>query len=112
MSFSYFELKQYQNALDAAKSSNAIDPGCGGQRLLEVQARSYYALGNYGKAIEYMDQALAEGSYALGYYYRGIIYQAAGRKQEAIKDLKTFLSIGYDGKEYTDAQARLAKLEP
>lgn len=113
LSYSYFELKQYQNALNAAKSSTAINPLCGGQKLLEVQARSSYALGDYDGGIQYMNQALAKGSYALGYYYRGIIFQAAGRKEEAIKDLKQFLVFSFTGKgkEIDDAKARLAELE-
>jgi tetratricopeptide (TPR) repeat protein len=112
LSYSYFEVKQYQNALEAAKTSIAIDASSGGRKLYEVQARSAYALGDYQAGIKYMNQALAQGLYPLGYYYRGILYQAAERKTEAIKDLKQFLATGYTGEEVADAKARLAKLEP
>jgi tetratricopeptide (TPR) repeat protein len=111
MSYSYFALKQYKGALEAAKSSIAINPECGGQKLLEVAARSAYALHDYDQGIDYMNQALARGAYALGYYYRGIIFQAAGKNEEAILDLKHFLASGGNGEEAADAKARLAKLE-
>ncbi len=75
------------------------------------EARSSYALGEYEQAIDYMNQALAKGSCPLGYYYRGIFYQAAGRREEAIKDLQAFLSSGYTGSEIADAKERLAKLQ-
>jgi tetratricopeptide (TPR) repeat protein len=111
---SYFAVGQYRGALDAAKSATAIDPSCQGraQGLLEIEARSSYALGDYDQAIQYIDQALAQSSYPVGYYYRGIFYQAAGRNEEAIKDLKYFLTFYNAGKEVEDAKARLAKLEP
>jgi tetratricopeptide (TPR) repeat protein len=112
LSYSYFEVKQYQDALEAAKASIAINPECRGRKLYEVQARSAYALGDYKAGIEYMNQALAQGLYPLGYYYRGILYQAAERKAEAIQDLKQFLATGYSGEEVADARARLAILEP
>ena len=112
LSYSYFEVKQYRNALDAAKSSIAINPGCGGHKLVVVQARSAYALGDYAQALDYINLAFTKGWDVLDYYYRGIILQAAGRKAEAIQDLKTFLAGGYSGPEVADAQARLAKLAP
>ena len=66
-------------------------------------------LGNYNQGLQYMDQALGMQPYALGYYYRGIMYQAAGRKLEAIQDLQEFLATvhGPDKyeKEIADAKA-------
>ena len=113
LAYSYFALKQYKNTIAAADASIAINPACGGQKLLEEAARSSYALHAYDQGIDYMNRAFAYGgSYPLGYYYRGILYQAAGRKQEAIQDLKQFLSSGPGGPEADDAKARLAELQP
>jgi tetratricopeptide (TPR) repeat protein len=116
LALSYFELKQYQDALDAAQVTHEIDPTCGGQRLFEVEARSHYSLGNYDQALVYINKALSMGQYSLGYYYRGIIYQAAGKKQEAIQDLEHFLSTVQSttkwAKEIADAKARLEELRP
>jgi tetratricopeptide (TPR) repeat protein len=116
LSLSYFAIGKYQDSINAADASHKIDPACGGAKLLETEARSYYALGNYNQALQYMDQALAVQPYALGYYYRGIMYQAAGRNSEAIQDLQEFLSTVHSTntyqKEIADAQARLAKLKP
>jgi tetratricopeptide (TPR) repeat protein len=116
LSLSYFEIGRYQDSLDAATTTNQINPSCGGQRLYETQARSYYALGNYDQALAYMDKALAVNRYSLGYYYRGIIYHDAGKNNEAIRDLQQFLSTVkstdvYEN-EIADANARLAKLKP
>ena len=53
--------------------------------------------------------------YAFGHYYRGLIYQAAGKNQEAIQDLELFLSLTQNLEtsqdEIADAKARLAKLK-
>jgi tetratricopeptide (TPR) repeat protein len=116
LSLTYFEVKRYQDALDSAASSHEIAPKCGGQRLVEIQARSYYGLGNYEQALLYIDKALDMGEYTLGYYYRGIIFQAAGRNDEAIRDLEQFLSY-YEPNdnhipEIADARSRLTKLKP
>ena len=116
LSLSYFEVGRYQDSLDAAATTNQINPSCGGQRLYETQARSYYALGNYDQALAYMDKALAVHRYSLGYYYRGIIFHDAGRNNEAIQDLEQFLatveSTDAYKNEIADANARLAKLKP
>ena len=72
-------------------------------------------LGNYNQGILYMNQALAENPYPLGYYYRGIILQAAGRNKEAVQDLELFLSLVPSADEHkeeiSDAKSRLAKLK-
>ena len=64
----------------------------------------------------YMNQALQLGEYSLGYYYRGTMYQSAGKKEAAIVDLSNFLMLITDAstyeKEVLDAQARLAELNP
>ena len=95
---------------------NQIEPGCGGQRLLEYQARSYYALGDYEKAISYIDQAVAMEPYKMGIYYQGIIYDDAGKDDQAIFFLEQFLEFAPDesifATEIADAKARLAKLKP
>jgi tetratricopeptide (TPR) repeat protein len=112
---SYFEVGRFQDALDAAETSNQLNPACGGLKLKEVQARSYYELGEYNQALQYINMALEASKYSLGYYYRGIIFQASGRKNEAIQDLEVFLSAvktnGYKGPEVQDAKARFAKLK-
>ncbi len=115
LSLSYFEIGEYQNSIDAGRASDRFDPNCGGQQLLETEARSYYALGNYEQALVYINEALSMGQYAFGYYYRGIIYQAAGKNQEAIPDLEFFLYLTQSSEssldEIKDAQARLKKLK-
>lgn len=116
LSLTYYEFKRYQDALDTAATSHEIAPLCGGQKLVEIQARSYYALGNYEQALLFIDKAIDMREYTLGYYYRGIILQAAGRNDEAIRDLEQFLSF-YEPDdnhmpELTDARSRLTKLKP
>ena len=113
LSYSYFEIKDYQNAFDAAKAYtlvNSVD--CDENKVIVIRARSAYALHDYEQALLYIDQALAQSKHPLNYYYRGIILQAAGRSEEAIQELKYFLTTDYKGTEIVDAQARLAKLAP
>ena len=116
LALTYFEVGRFQDSLNAAETVNQIEPGCGGQRLLLTQARSYYALGDYDQAIVYINKAFEIGPFIEGYYYRGIIYQAAGRNEEAINDLSIFLLSARNSDDYkeeiADAKARLAKLKP
>jgi len=116
LALTYFETGRYQDSLEAAERVNQIEPGCGGNDLLEKQARSHYALRDYEQAILYMNKALAVKPYSLGYYYRGIIFYDAGKKEQAISDLNQFLSyIGDDmayGSEIADAKRRLKQLKP
>jgi tetratricopeptide (TPR) repeat protein len=111
----YFDIERYQNVLDVVKTFSIPGYTCREQNILEIQARSYYALGNYDQGIVYMDKAIAESPYPLGYYYRGIIFQAAQKNQEAVQDLELFLnsvpfSDDYE-EEVSDAKARLAELK-
>ncbi len=113
LAYAYFETKQYQNVLDAGNTSIAINPACGGRKLLVVMARSSYALGDYDQALTYMNDAFAKyENPPLDYYYRGIIFQAAGKNAEAIQDLKQFLASNPASNEGADAQERLSKLAP
>jgi tetratricopeptide (TPR) repeat protein len=116
VALNYYETGRYEDALNAAKTGYDLNPACGGQRVLEIQARSYYALGDYEQAILYMNKTIQIGEYTLGYYYRGIMYHDAGKYEEALADLNTFLSLTPDKttfiKEIADAQARVAELTP
>jgi tetratricopeptide (TPR) repeat protein len=116
VALNYYEVGRYQDALNAAKTGYDLNPACGGQRVLEIQARSYYALGDYEQAILYMNRTFQMGEYALGYYYRGIIYHDAGKYDEALADLNTFISLVPDkttfAEEMADAQIRVAELMP
>jgi tetratricopeptide (TPR) repeat protein len=116
LAYTYFEVGKYQDSLEAAKKTTELDPSCGGQRLLEYQARSYYALGDYEQAILYMNKAFQMGEYSLGYYYRGIIYDDAGKYEHALSDLNYFIMLVRDettfAKEIADAKARIAELTP
>lgn len=116
LAFSYVELERYEEALDAAGATHAIDPSCGGQRLYETEARSYYGLGKYEEALTSINKAIGMGRYSLGFYYRGLIFQSMGRNAEAIQDFEYFLSIvrsdDETAKEIADAEARLRTLKP
>jgi tetratricopeptide (TPR) repeat protein len=111
----YLEFGKYQDSLDAASAANAIDPTCGGQHLLEVQARDYYGLEQYPEALSYINKALAKGMFSKGFYYRGIIEQAAGNNKAAISDLNTFLFYAESNVDLADlaadANARLAQMK-
>ena len=85
-----------------------LSPACQG-KVMEVQARSYYALEDYDQALLYIDKSLQAQPNMLGYYYRGIIYQAAGKKEEAIQDLETFLA--YVQRNYKGPEDRGCKSE-
>jgi tetratricopeptide (TPR) repeat protein len=111
LSYAYFDTKQYSKALKAARASLAINPSCGGQKLVVIEALSAYTLKDYEAGIEYMSQALATGSYPLGYYYRGVMYQEIGKEAEAIQDFTHFIETGGSGAEAADARARLARLK-
>ena len=116
LALTYFEIESYQDSLDAAAIVNQLEPECGGQRLLEYQARSYYALGDYEQAALYIDRAVSMGPYKMGMYYRAIIYDDAGKDELAIFFLEDFLGSLPDesvfATEIADAKARLAKLKP
>jgi len=112
----YYELSRYEDAIGAVADAAAQDPSCGqDQRLLEIQARSHYALGEYLAAIDFMNLALGQGQYTMGFYYRGIAYQAAGQTSEATSDLKYFVSLarsqGIVREEIADAERRLIMLD-
>lgn len=112
----YFELSRYEDAIAAVANAVAQDPSCGqDQKLLEIQARSHYALGEYLAAIDFMNRSLEQGQYVMGFYYRGIAYQAAGQTSEATSDLKYFVSLaksqGIVRGEIADAERRLIMLD-
>lgn len=115
LALTYFEVGRYQDSLDAATRVNQISSGCGGQGLLETQARSYYELGDYEQAIFYMNQAMELQEYMMGYYYRGTMYQAAGKNEDAIKDFEIFLKLIPRQEDYqdeiADAETRLEQLK-
>ena len=111
----YFDVEKYQDTLDTVEAFSIPGYTCREQNILEIQARSHYALGNYDQAVLFMDKALEKDPYPLGYYYRGIILQAAGKNKEAIQDLQLFLSLAPSSDEYkeevSDAKSRLVKLK-
>ena len=113
LAYSYFEVKQYQNALDAAKKSNEASPECDGQKLILVEARSAFGLGKYDDAVKYIDKILfLPAPVPLAYYYRGVILQQVGRKADALASLEKFLATDYIGPEVADARIRQAQLKP
>lgn len=119
LSFAYAEVGRYQDVIDAEEKVNQIAPGgCGGAKLFEVVAQSYYELGEFERGIEYITHTFEDKAvFMLGYYYRGIMYDSIEKKQEAIKDLEFFLasstSIDVLYKEQAaDAKERLARLKP
>ncbi len=111
----YFGLEQFSDAIASAQRAATLDPECASDPyLLEVQGRSYYALGDYDEAIDYLTQALGRMDYMMGHYYRGIAYQAAGLTRQAAGDLRVFLAAaqayGYTGPEVPDAEFRMGVL--
>ncbi len=115
LAVTYLELDRYEDALAQVANAAEYDPACTeSQQLLDVQARSYFARGDYLSAIQFMNRALEIGLYSEGYYYRGIAHQAAGHVSEAISDLGRFVSsaesLGYVGEEVADAERRLENL--
>lgn len=116
LAYADFDAGRYQDAINAAEESYQLDPTYDAHKLFEIQARSYYALGNYDQALMYIDMSMNAREDQLGYYYRGIILQAVGRNKEAIQDLESFLMYAqysdYDGPEVADARSRLAILKP
>lgn len=111
----YFQLGRYQDTVAAAQEAARAAPECANdQNLLELHARAYFELGLYDQAIEYMDHALEQGTYAMAFYYRGIAHDEAGHSREATMDLETFVELAiskdFADKEHVDAEARLAKL--
>ncbi len=111
----YFDSERYQDALDTVKAFSVPEYQCREQNIFEIQARSCYALGDYDQGILYMDKAIAVDPYPVGYYYRGIMFQAAGKSEEAIQDLEHFLSLVPSSDDYkeevSDAKSRLAELK-
>lgn len=112
LSYAYFGAKQYQNVIDAGKKSRAINPACGGERLLGVMARSAYGLGDYQQALGYIEQAVSTRAPVVNHYYRGLIMEALHRNAEAIQSFEHFIAKAYGGPDVEDARARLARLQP
>lgn len=111
--YAAIEIKRYKATLDAAEKSIAINPACGGARLLVVAARAAFGLGDTKAAFAYLDRARGWYTpYPLTSYYRGVFLQATGSNAAAADSFKEFLTIGYGGPETEDAQKRLAQLEP
>ncbi|HLC34537.1 MAG TPA: tetratricopeptide repeat protein [Anaerolineales bacterium] len=111
----YFQLGRFRDAVETAHQAERAPTDCGqDQNLLELHARAYFELGLYDQAIEYMDRALEQGTYAMAFYYRGIAHDEAGHSREATMDLQTFVDLArardIADDERTDAEARLAKL--
>src|SRR5258706_8026783 len=118
LALSYFKVERYQDALNVAEVADQIAPDCGGQELFEVEAQSYYALGQYEQGITYITQAFGRGQFYLtGYYYRGIMYDSIGKNKEALQDLEFFLSSMKGSEDsykdqIADTKTRIKKLKP
>jgi tetratricopeptide (TPR) repeat protein len=122
LGLAYLKVGRYQEALAAAAAAanSQIQPGYETQTNHEIQSRAYYGLGDYEKALTYINNAIEMNAsfpgYYTGYYYRAIIYQATGKSEEAISDLEKFLSVVPEKKKFqeeiADAKKRLADLKP
>ena len=111
----YLTQNKYQEAIDAANQALALDPGGDGEPYtLQIRGRAYYGLGDYNQAISDLNKVIAIHPTVMDFYYRGIVYQANGQKQEAIQDLEYFIQQASAQNmvrdEIDDAQARLAEL--
>jgi tetratricopeptide (TPR) repeat protein len=117
LALAYFKVGRYQDTIDTADTLNQIAPGCGGEPLIVVQAKSYYSLGEYEKGLAFTNKIFEMGQhYAIQYYLRGIMYQAMGKNEDAVSDLTMFISTIQQNNNYTeeiaDAKKRLAELKP
>ncbi len=117
LALAYFKVGRYQDTIDTANTLNQIAPGCGGEPLIIVQAKSYYSLGEYEKGLTFINKTFEMGQhYAIQYYLRGIMYQAIGKNEDAVSDLTMFISTIQQNNKYAeeivDAKKRLAELKP
>lgn len=77
--------------------------------LLLGTARVYFRSGNVPEALHYLDDLVRRG-YVPALYWRGQVYAADGRTQEAIADLQTYLTLYPAGLMAEDARNLLDTL--
>lgn len=106
--------KAYQDASDLLKDAIGEIPANLRTIALEYQAKAGYALGQYDDALKAIEGALAQGETGTRHYLHGLILEAQGKKDAAIREydwLVTWSTI-YDYPFIKDVQARLDKLKP
>ena len=101
---------EYARALAEYNEAISIAPGIVG--LYDGRAWTYYKLGKLQEGLADVDNILSHGwkTAAATYCTRGHILEALGRKQEAIADLRTALSLDPDKRTRDRIDAALARL--
>lgn len=106
--------KAYQDASDLLKDAVGEIPANLRPIALEYQAKAGYALGQYDDALKAIEGALAQGETGTRHYIHGLILEAQGKRDAAIREydwLVTWSTI-YDYPFIKDVQDRLDKLKP
>lgn len=102
----------YQTALDLLTESGEGMPAALAPTANEYRAKAAYALKQYETALEAIDAALASGETGTRHYLRGLILEAQGKREPALREydwILTWSSI-YIYPFLEDVQARVDKL--
>lgn len=97
-------LRQYDEAISTLSGASAPDPA-----LIPFQigvTRSFQE--NWQAALEQLNRAIEMNSrLAYAYYYRGLVQEKLGRKDQLVGDMENFLSLAPDAPEAERAKAIL-----
>lgn len=97
-------LRQYDEAISTLSGASAPDPA-----LIPYQigvTRSFQE--NWPAALEQLNRAIEMNSrLAYAYYYRGLVQEKLGRKDQLVGDMENFLSLAPDAPEAERAKAIL-----
>lgn len=102
--------REYERATRYFDLAYRANPGFH-QALLAAAVLRYRELGNVDAAITALSGLLAElPEHGGARFNRAMAYQEAGRYQEALEDLRTFLRLSRPGDQNYDSAKRLAVL--
>jgi tetratricopeptide (TPR) repeat protein len=104
--------RDYNNALDLMNLVGGGLPNELGAVLQEYRARANYELGNFGPALDQIDQAIVAADSGSRHYLRGMVYEEFDDPESAIADYQWVLTWDavYDFSFVDDAQDRIWKL--
>ncbi len=105
--------KSYQDAADLLTDAVGNVPAELRPVALEYQAKAAYALGQYDVALKAIEGALAQGETGTRHYIHGMVLEAQGKKDAAIREYDWVVtwSTVYSYPFITDVQTRLDKLK-